>query len=147
MDADGFAVQGRGRKVKNRETVRDRDRASFLREVPNYRGTPEDFERTHAARYGREEGLGPDGKHHHGSHQFPSGSDRKKLYDQYSASTRGRDTARNGYKDGLGAANNELRRMGKEQRQHYHDNTGGLPPHQHERLEPRARDLMERSYR
>lgn len=79
MDDDGFAVHSRRRGYSIREPARDRDRATFLREVPKYAGTSEDFDRAHAKRYGREEGLGPDAKHHHGSYQFPHGSDRQKL--------------------------------------------------------------------
>ncbi|KAF6241905.1 hypothetical protein HO173_000617 [Letharia columbiana] len=104
MDADGYAIQGRRRGGTNREPVRDRDQESFLREVPRYAGTSENYDRAHAQRYGREEGLGPDGKHNHGSYQFPRGTDRQKLHSQYSASTKGRDAARGAYQKGLGAA-------------------------------------------
>lgn len=145
MDSDGFAVQGRRRGT--REPTRDRDRDTFLRDVPKYAGTSENFDRAHAQRYGREEGLGRDGKHSHGSFKFPHGSDRQKLHTQYSASTKGRDTARNAYQMGLGAANEEVEGMDKEQGDYYRTNTGGLPPHQHERLDPRAREYMDKCYR
>ncbi|CAF9937417.1 MAG: hypothetical protein ALECFALPRED_007244 [Alectoria fallacina] len=145
MDSDGFAVQGR-RRGGTREHTRDRDQASFLRDVPKYAGTSEDFERAHAQRYGREEGLGRDGKHSHGSLKFPHGSDREKLHTQYSASTKGRDATRNAYKMGLRAAKEEHVEMKKEQREYYRDNTGGLPPHQHERLDPRAKEYRDKCY-
>lgn len=147
MDADGFALQGRRRGRTNRENTRDRDRASFVREVPRYAGTSENFDRAHAQRYGREEGLGPDGKHNHGSYTFPHGSDRQKLHTQYSASTNGRDVARGAYQKGLAAANDEYEYMDEEQQEYYNHNTGGLPPHQHERLDPRASEYRDKCYR
>lgn len=118
MDDDGYAVQGRRRRGANREPARDRDRASFLREVPKYAGTPENFDRAHAQRYGREEGLGPDGKHNHGSYEFPHGSDRQRLHTQYSASTRARDVTRGAYREGLRAANEEYEYMDAEQQKY-----------------------------
>ena len=147
MDADGFAVQGRRRGGTNRGNVRDRDQASFLRDVPKYAGTSKDFDSSHARRYGREEGLGPDGQHHHGSMQFPRGSERQKLHTQYSASTKARDNTRSGYENELRTANKELRSMGAEQRQYYRDNTGDLAPDQHERLDPRAQAYRDKCYR
>ena len=147
MDDDGFAVQGRKRGGAKREHTRERDLGSFLKEVPKYGGSSKDFDRAHAQRYGREEGLGPDGKHDHGSYKFPHGSSRQKLHTQYSASTRPRDTARGAYKDGLGAITEELEMMGIDQRDHYRLNTGGLAPDQHERLDPRAREYRDKSYR
>ena len=146
MDSDGFAVQGR-RRGGTREPTRDRDRDSFLRDVPKYAGTSENFDRAHAQRYGREEGLRPDGKHNHGSNRFPHGSDRQKLHTQYSASTNGRDVTRGAYEKGLKAAKNEYDDMDEEEQEYYHQNTGGLPPHQHERLDPRATEYRDKCYR
>ena len=147
MDADGYAVQGRRRGGTNRERGRDRDQESFLREVPRYAGTSENFNRAHAQRYGREEGLGPNGEHNHGSYQFPRGTDRQKLHSQYSASTKGRDAAHSAYQKGLGAADDEYENMTEEEQRYYAKNTGGLPPHQHERLDPRAREYRDKSYK
>lgn len=111
-----------------------------------YAGTSEDFERAHTRRYGREEGLGPNGEHLHGPH-FPRGSDRQKLHTQYNASTHGRDVARGAYQRGLTAAEDEYLDMGKHEKIYYEENTGGLPPHQHERLDPRAREYRDKCYR
>lgn len=147
MDADGYAIQGRRRGGTNREPVRDRGRDSFQREVPRYAGTSQKYDRAHAQRYGREEGLGPDGKHNHGSYQFPRGTDRQKLHSQYSASTNGRDAARGAYQKGLGAAQEEYENMDEEEQEYYTQNTGGLAPHQHERLDPRAKEYRDKSYR
>ena len=147
MDSDGFAVQGRRRGGTNRGNVRDRDHASFVRDVPKYAGTSKDFDSSHARRYGREEGLGPDGHHHHGSMQFPRGSERQKLHTQYSASTKARDNTRRGYDNEVLAANKELRSMSVEQREYYRDHTGGLAPDQHERLDPRAQAYRDKCYR
>lgn len=60
MDADGFALHSRRRGYSNRDSARDRDRETFLREVPKFAGTSEEFDRAHAKRYGREERLGPE---------------------------------------------------------------------------------------
>ena len=147
MDADGYSVQGRRRGRTSREPARDRDQESYLREVPKYAGTSENFDRAHAQRYGREEGLGPDGQHNHGSYQFPRGSDRQKLHSQYSASTKGRDVARGAYQKDLATAKREYKNMDEEQRNYYDQHTGGLPPHQHERLDPRAQEYRDKSYK
>ena len=146
MDDDGFAVQGRRRKGATREAVRDRDRTSFLKDVPRYAGTSEEFSSAHARRYGREEGLGPNGTHDHRSHQFPPGSERDKMYKSYNASTRGRDVARDAYQTGLASAKNQNRRMTEDEEEYYRENTGGLRPDQHEQLDPRAALYRDRCY-
>ena len=133
MDNDGFAVQQRRR----RGTTREPGLNSFLREGLNYTGTDENFKKNHARLYGREEGLGPDGEHHHGS-RFPRGSDREKLHTHYSKSTRPRDNSRTAYENGVLAARDELKRMGRKAQDYYERHTGGFAPHQHERLDPRA---------
>ena len=145
MDSDGFAVQGRRRRGTTQRSGRDRDRETFNREVPKYSGTAEDFDRAHAQRYGREEGLGPDGKHHHGSYQFPHGSDRQKLHSRYSASTKARDGARSAYERGLATATQEYNMMEEEEQEYYTANTGGLAPHQHERLDPHAKQYRDKT--
>ena len=48
MDDDGFAVHSRGRGRSIRKSARDRGRASFPREVPEYAGTSEEVDRAHA---------------------------------------------------------------------------------------------------
>ena len=128
-------MDNRRRRAKTRE--------AFLKDVPSYQGTDEDFEKAHYQRYGREEKLGPDGKHHHGSDHFPHGSDREKMHTQYSKSTQPRNDSRAAYNKGVKAAHQELERMSFEEKRYYKSRTGGLPPHLHERLEPRAKDLRE----
>ena len=112
-----------------------------------YTGTDKHFEEAHAQRYGREEGLGPNGKHHHGSARFPPGSERGVMHTQYSKSTGPRDTARRAYEEGLRAAQRELEKMGIQEQEYYRNHTGGLTPYQHERLDPRASDYRDHSYR
>ncbi len=147
MDDDGFVIQSRRRGARRASTRdRDRDDAPFLRDVPRFEGTSEEFNRAHARRYGAEEGLGPDGSHRHGYH-FPHGSDRERLYTTYSASTMGRNTRRDAYQNGLTNAEEELQDMSMEEQEYYRQNTGGLPPHQHARLDPRAREWSDISYR
>ena len=147
MDDDGFAVQSRRRRGTMRQPAHDRGKESFLREVPDYAGTSEEFDRAHARRYGREEGLGPDGKHAHGQAHFPHGSDRQKLHTQYSASTQGRNFKRDAYNQGLRAAEKEFRSMDVEEQQFYRTNSGGLTPLQHEHLDPRAEEWRDISFR
>ena len=149
MDDDGFAIQRRRRgptRASTGDRVRDRDRESFLRDSPSFEGTDEEFSRAHARRYGAEEGLGPDGSHRHGEH-FPHGSDRQRLHNQYTATTRGRNSRRDEYRNGLDAARRELGSMTREEQTYYRDNTGGLPPHQHARLDPRAQQWSDIAYR
>ena len=147
MDADGFEMQRNRRGSSRREPTRDRGRAGFLSQVPAYEGTREDFSRAHARRYGREEGLGPDGSHDHVASQFPQGSDRQRMYDQYNTSTRGMNTARRVYNRGLETAQSEMRTMDPEERQYYRENSAGLTPDQHERLDPPAREFRDKAYR
>ena len=144
MDDDGFAVHSPRRRYSNREPARERDRATFLREVPKFAGTSEEFDRAHAKRYGREEGLGPDGRHSHRQMEFAHGSDRQKLYDRYDASTKPSNRARRAYETGLTAAKNEYVDMNKEEQDYYEANTGGLRPDQHELLDPRAKDWRDK---
>ncbi|KAL9134099.1 MAG: hypothetical protein Q9175_004726 [Cornicularia normoerica] len=47
---------------------------------------------------------------------------------------------------GLAAANDEYEYMDEEQQEYYNHNTGGLPPHQHERLDPRASEYRDKCY-
>ena len=143
MDDDGFVVQSRRR----RGTIRDRDGDASLSRTPMYAGTDEHFEKAHAQRYGREEGLGPNGKHHHGSAYFPHGSERERMHTQYSKSTRPRDMSREEYREELKAAERELRTMGIQEQKYYRKHTGGLAPHQHERLDPRASDYRDNSFK
>ena len=143
MDDDGFATHSRRR----RGTIRDRDGGSSLSRTPRYTGTDEYFEKAHAQRYGREEGLGPNGKHHHGSARFPRGSEREVMHTQYSRSTKPRDMSRTAYEEELSAAGREFKRMGIQEQQYYKKHTGGLTPHQHERLDPRASDFRDNSFR
>ena len=145
MSGGGIGVHGRRRRGTTQESTRDRARDTFLREVPRYEGTDDDFERAHARLYGKEEGLRPDGKHQHGSAHFPRGSERQRLHTQYSKTTKPRDNARDAYQDGLRAAEREYDRMGVEERDYYRDHTGGLAPYQHERLDPRAKRLRDLS--
>ena len=147
MEDDGFAMQSRRRRGTTREPARDRGKESFMRDVPNYEGTSEEFDRAHARRYGREEGLGPDGRHEHGQAHFPQGSDRQKLHTQYSASTKGRNFKRDAYNHGLRGAEKEFRAMDREEQNYYRTNTGGLTPLQHERLDPRAQEWKDISLR
>ncbi|CAD6567889.1 MAG: hypothetical protein ASARMPRED_001178 [Alectoria sarmentosa] len=72
--------------------------------------------------------------------------DPTKLHTQYSASTNGRDVTRGAYEKGLKAAKNEYDDMDEEEQEHYLQNTGGLPPHQHERLDPRATEYRDKCY-
>ena len=145
-DDDGFTVQSSRRRGATREPARGRGRESFLQEVPRYGGTDEDYDRAHYGRYGHEEGMISEG-HHHGSAQFPHGSDRQKLHTHYSNSTKPREKARNAYRNGLGEANEEYQSMSRAEQQYYKEHTGGLPPHLHERLDPRAKDLRDKSLR
>ena len=147
MDNDGFEVQKRRRGYSSRDPTRDRGRAEFLSQVEKYEGTPEDFSRAHARRYGREEGLGPDGSHDHVASEFPRGSDRQRMYDQYDASTRGMNSARKSYSRGLVAAQNEMRAMDPEEKNFYRENSAGLTPHHHERLDPPAKEFRDKAYR
>ena len=132
MSRDAFAAQ----RSRQRGATPG---SAFMQDVPRYAGTDEDYEKSHAQRYGREERLGPDGKHHHGSYQFPRGSDRQKMHTQYSKSTRPRDNSRTAYNNGLAAAERDVNRLDEEDREYYRDYTGGLPPYQHERLNPHAK--------
>lgn len=120
-------------------------REAFLRDVPSYSGTDKDFESSHYKSYGREEKLGPDGKHHHGSNHFPRGSDREQMHTQYTKSTRPRDDSRAAYHNGVIAAQKELGRMSAEEQKYYRTQTGGFAPHQHERLDPRAAQFRDDS--
>lgn len=146
MELDGFTVQGRGRKGHNQEPVRDRDQASFLRQVPRYSGTSEEFTSAHSRLYRDEEKLRSDGSHPPGSHQFPPGSQRSKDYNQYSASTRARDVARRSYQSELSVAQEEFGDMEPDEQAYYEQNTGGLPPDRHERLDPRAQTYADKCY-
>lgn len=112
-----------------------------------YTGTDEDYERAHARRYGQEEGLGPNGKHHHGSARFPCGSERQVMHTKYSMSTKPRDMSRTAYEEELRAAEREVGRMGIQEQEYYRNHTGGLTPHQHERLDPRASKYRDNSFR
>lgn len=141
MDDDGFTVHQRRRRVATREPGRD----SFLKEGLSYSGTDEDFERNHARLYGREEGLGPNGRHRHGERRFPLGSDRERLHTQYSASTQPRNDHQDAYHSGVAAANRELRNMSRQEQRYYQTQTGGFAPRQHERLEHRARTWSDTS--
>lgn len=145
MDDDGFTLHNRGRRNTTRGSALDRGFDTFHREVPRYQGSSRDFDSAHARRYGREEGLGRDGGHHESS-GFPHGSDRQKLHAQYAQSTRARDRARNAYQHGLADATDEFDDMTYEEQQYYKKHTGGLPPDQHERLDPRAGQYRDKSY-
>ena len=140
MNRDAFAAQRSRRRGATQGSA-------FMRDVPRYAGTDEDFERSHAQRYGREEGLGSDGKHHHGSHHFPRGSERQKLHTQYSKSTRPRDDSRKAYNNGLAAAERDYNRLDDDEREYHRDYTGGLTPYQHERLDPRAKAYRDDCFR
>ena len=145
-DDDGFTLQSSRRRGATREPARGRGRESFLQEVPRYGGTDEDYDRAHYARYGHEEGMISEG-HHHGSAQFPHGSDRQRLHTHYSNSTKPRVKAGNAYRNGVQAANRELGKMSAAERDYYRRHTGGLAPHQHEQLDPRAGDFRDSSLR
>lgn len=132
MNRDAFAAQ----RSRQRGATQG---SAFMRDVPRYAGTDENYERSHAQRYGREEGLSSDGKHHHGSHNFPRGSERQKMHTQYSKSTRPRDNSRTAYNNELAAAERGFNRLDEEEREYHRDYTGGLTPYQHERLDPRAK--------
>ena len=147
MDDDGFTLHSRRRRGTAREPARDGGKEAFLREVPSYAGTSEEFEKAHARRYGKEEGLGPDGMHGHGQAHFPRGSDRLKLHTQYSASTNGRDSKRDAYDHGLRKAKKDFASMDDDEQKFYRTNSGGLTPLQHERLDPRAREYRDISLR
>lgn len=143
MDDDGFATHSRRR----RGTIRDRGGDYSLSRTPKYTGTDGYFEEAHAQRYGREEGLGPNGKHHHGSARFPPGSEREVMHTQYSKSTKPRDMSRMAYEEEVRAAERELKRMSIQEQQYYKKHTGGLTPLQHERLDPRASNYRDNSLR
>ena len=145
MDGDGYSTQGRRGKGRNKEPTRDRDLASFQREVERYAGTPQQFNEAHARHHGAEEGCGPDGSHPNG-YRFPRGSVREHEWKEYSVNKEARDRARDGYDDGYHKAQNELDKMPEQQQNHYISTTGGLPPDQHERLGPRAKALKDLSY-
>ncbi len=147
MDDDGFEVQRRRRGYSSREPTRNRGRADFLREVANFEGTSEDFSTAHTRRYGREEGLGPDGSHQGVSYEFPRGTDRQRLYDQYNVSTRGRVHARNAYNREVTAAEREFDDMEDEEQRYYDENTSHFTPSQHERLDPRSKEYRDKCYR
>lgn len=146
MDDDGFAMQGRRRRGTFREPASDRGLDSFLREVPKYSGTNEDYAEEHARRYGREEGLAPDGRHRPGN-VFPPGSNRQKMHERYDNSTEARNFTRDAYNDELLSAQKELKKMSNAEQRYYAQQTGGLPPHQHERLEPRAAEFRDKSWK
>ena len=147
MDHDGFSMQSRRRRGSGREPAPGRGSDEFLTRVPNYGGSDEQFEREHARLYGKEEKFGPDGKHQQYQRHFPNGSERERLYMQYNASTKGRDSKRASYNAGLTAATNELDLMDDEEQSYYEEHTGGFTPLQHERLDPRARAWRDTSYR
>lgn len=119
MDDDGFTMHSRRQRYSTREPARDRDRATFLREVQKFAGPSEAYDRTHAIRYGKEERLGPNGEHSRRSIEFPPGTDRQKLYARYNASTEPSNVARRAYHKGVEAAKDENHRMTKEEQRYY----------------------------
>ena len=145
MDDDGFSLHRPKRRGTNREPAPDRGREEFRRNVQRYEGTSEDFDRVHARRYAKEEGLGPDGRHRHGQTHFPRGSERERLHTLYSASTKGKNTKRDAYLTEEKRAKSEFVAMEDEEQEYYTENSGGFTPRQHERLEPRARDWRDTS--
>lgn len=147
MDYDGFAVQGRKRGGRLRESGRDRDLDSFHRDNARYAGTEHDFTRDHARSYGRHEGLGLDGSHPGpGKPHFPKGSDRERIHAGYTVSTGATRAARRDYSINLGAANKEFNKMTPEEIEYYHQVSDSLRPDQHERLDPRAGKWADSSY-
>ena len=116
-------------------------------EVPKYTGTSEDFDKAHFKRYGREEGLWGPGNHDGVSLQFPQGSSRQEMYKKYHACTNGRKTARHTYQNSFTAAKVEFRSMDKNEKEYYETHTDGLTPEQHERLDPRAKEWKDKTYR
>lgn len=147
MDDDGFTLHSRRRGRSYQEPGHDRGRANFQSEVPRYAGTSEEFEIAHFTRYGREEGLSSPGDHYNVSYQFPQGSDREKLYKHYHASTNKKKIARRAYENGFTAAKNEYQSMNEAEKRYYKNHTDGLTPEQHERLDPRAKDLRDKCER
>jgi len=146
MDSYGFVQQGKKKGGRNRSPVRDRGLSSFEQANLRYQGTTEDYSRAHTSRYGREEHLPADGSHPRGSHNFPSGSTRRRDYDQYGASTNARDVARGAYQHHLGAVQEEYSALSNDQKSYYGKYTGGLPPDHHERLQPHAKQFKDNSY-
>lgn len=146
MDSDGFTTKGGSKGGKNGEPVRNRDQASFLREVPGYSGTSEEFKKAHAQRYRNEEKFEADGSHQSGPQFFPPGSDRSIKHAQYNSSTNARDTTRREYDNGLLAAEREYGKLRPDEQSYYNANRGSLLPEQHEVLYPKAMKYADKSY-
>lgn len=146
MDSDGFTTFHGRQRTKN-EPVYDRTRADFRRDVPKYVGTSEEYDQAHHHRYGREEGMRGVGNHAPGKYAFPPGSDRQRRHESYSISTKPAQRAWDNYENAIGDAHQERDGMGREQRDHYTDSTGGFPPDRHERLFGAAKKLAELNYK
>lgn len=141
------SMDGDWRRRAPQESGRDRDFASFHRDVAPYEGTSRDFDVAHHQRYGQEERMGPDGRHRKGPKPtFPDDSDRHELWKSYDQSTNDRDKSREAYQTDLTNAYGEYRDMSADE-QAYYRRSGGLRPDQHERLDPRATQYRDSSYR
>lgn len=142
-----FQVSGRRRKGNYKVSDRERDLLAFYRDVQPYAGSASDYEREHTQLYGRDERIGPDGRHPGpGKPRFPKGSARETLHEQYSASTLGRNHKKDAYEKGLKRAQGEYDSFDYDEREYYGRYTGGLAPHHHERLTPKAEVFAEIAY-
>ena len=120
--------------------IRDRDLASFQQDFQKYEGSRDAYDANHSRLYGKEEGLP------HKKHEFPRGSDRQRRHEQYTASTKPKDRAKAVYEKDFAAARKDFDGMSEEEKAFYDQETGGLTPLQHERLDPRSRDYRDKSY-
>ena len=147
MDDGRYPVRHRRCEDEWHETIQDRDLASFRAGgTSRFGGSDEEYRKFHAGQYGVEERLDADGVHPRGSWHFPPGSSRQKCWERYNGSTRSRDKARKEYDSAYLAADLESQKMSREERKYYNGFTGGFPPHQHERLDPLAREFRDTTY-
>lgn len=124
------------------------DEESFLWADLRYPGDPKQYRHEHQKTYGREEGLAEHGVHSprqkHGF--FPEGSDRQRMYANYSRTTQPMNDAHAAYRAERALAEEEFQGFRRPQQEYYNDRTGSMSPDQHERLLPKAQNWQDLGY-
>lgn len=108
--------------------------------------TAEEYDKSHAQRYGAEEGM-VDGKHRRGNPSFPIGSERDIAHAKYSESTKQKERARKSYRGARKAHTAEIDNLSPEEKGYYEHSTGGLFPTHHANLFTRALDLADSAWK
>ncbi len=160
-DGDWSPVTSRREKRRNRDdelreerlraeaphrSNRTRDLAWFDENYQRPAETDAEYDREHALRYGKEEGMN-DGKHQQGNMGFPTGSRRDKSHARYVGSTGQRDRARTTYTNAKKAHKLDNSQWTEDEKRYYKHTSDDLLPTQHADLSSRALDLADAAWK